>query len=581
MPPRYTWYDCSSFMQTEEDEDGTTIDLLDGIYEYTALHFTFEGTAKGGETVTLSHWSLTELPRCDTLQGKVDADGSVTIEGEFGHDRMLHVDHTGLSGVTIRNRLYPLGAFGIVIYAASTAALYLLLGLGSIRVSISKIISHIRQIAGNIPDNRRTGTYIAFFLISQAVILSFLILFGDIRYMTNDDTTMAAIAGGGYGGIPSQYIVNIHTLIGYLLKKLYTVCSGVNWLTILYLILYALSFVLLDILLVRLSVRKGVSLTVSFIVLDLSFFLFHVVFTFTGVAYALLIAGTVCAFGAQGSPKRKAVALIYILTAAMMRNNVIYTAVVMVGIYGVLTLILTGDKKRTAKLGIFIVVLVGIELISYGTNAFMLDRNLAEANFFEWGEERSSALDCKQVPYSEALKEKGMSEASYEACYNGFYYVSGAVSEEKMQLLEEANTHKYNPDIAGYFIHHFRAYSDGTYAAAIWQFIFGVLAFTGIVYGKGEYRWRMLSLYIAVICTDLIYYIIGRQLPHVMIPTYIMGMIAAVMIHTAGIRREHMRKTAVWVLVAFIVWLPCAAAGKDLLLSDTEKAVLHDIRYYI
>ena len=124
MPPRYTWYDCSSFMQTEEDEDGTTIDLLDGIYEYTALHFTFEGTAKGGETVTFSHWSLTELPRCDTLQGKVDADGSVTIEGEFGHDRMLHVDRTGLSGVTIRNRLYPLGAFGIVIYAASAAALY-------------------------------------------------------------------------------------------------------------------------------------------------------------------------------------------------------------------------------------------------------------------------------------------------------------------------------------------------------------------------------------------------------------------------------------------------------------------------
>lgn len=78
----------------------------------------------------------------------------------------------------------------------------------------------------------------------------FLICTDNIVYAKNDDTTMVSLSGGGYV-TPSEYLANIHILVGIVLKGLYLLIPNINWLTILYLIGYILSIFVLDLLLIR------------------------------------------------------------------------------------------------------------------------------------------------------------------------------------------------------------------------------------------------------------------------------------------------------------------------------------------
>ena len=62
-------------------------------------------------------------------------------------------------------------------------------------------------------DNRRWRRRCAVAFASQLALLAVLILTGRLVYATNDDTTMVAIASGGYGA-PSQYVVFMHMILG-------------------------------------------------------------------------------------------------------------------------------------------------------------------------------------------------------------------------------------------------------------------------------------------------------------------------------------------------------------------------------
>ena len=70
----------------------------------------------------------------------------------------------------------------------------------------------------------RKGKKIILFLllfISQLIILAIINACGQLVYATNDDTTMVSLACGAYGE-PSEYIVNMHIWVGYILKFLFT-----------------------------------------------------------------------------------------------------------------------------------------------------------------------------------------------------------------------------------------------------------------------------------------------------------------------------------------------------------------------
>lgn len=383
---------------------------------------------------------------------------------------------------------------------------------------------------------------------------------GYLRFATNDDTTMLAIAAGGYGGKPSPYVVNIHCLLGYILNALYTVIPDINWFTVLYLSMYAIAlFFILYI--IRKSCRSNRSLcSFGFVIVTVGFYLLLSFFSFTVAAYALLTAGMsglLYSMEAEGTVQNKStyvtvkeypcgialrimeiLSVVLIVLAAMMRTDVINTAIVMVVVYGSVAWIgqlaiearkaddeSNGNRERLLRIAIILGVLAIIETASYASNKWLLTRDKAESEFYQWGETRSKALDCAQVPYNEELfTEYGFSKASYEACYGAFYYVRDAVSEDKMRTLIDLNKKRYNPHVIGFIKAHFTAYIIPGFRR-IWQGMFVLVMLAGLVIGSRIGRIQMIALYTAVISADYAYHFIQRPMLHVMMPTYVMGSI--------------------------------------------------------
>ena len=101
-----------------------------------------------------------------------------------------------------------------------------------------------------------------------AIFISCLI-FGDVRWQTNDDALLNLIAAGAYGE-PSQYMIYTNILLGYVFKALYHLIAGINW----YLWIY-LSFNLAAILSICLIFsRKFKTVPAIFITLLVNFLLY-------------------------------------------------------------------------------------------------------------------------------------------------------------------------------------------------------------------------------------------------------------------------------------------------------------------
>lgn len=389
-----------------------------------------------------------------------------------------------------------------------------------------------------------------------------------LRFATNDDTTMLAIAAGGYGGRPSPYVVNIHFIIGYILKTLYTVIPDVNWFTVLYFVMYFLASAYVICIIARVCESRAYALITGHIMAGLSFFLLMSFFSFTVVAYALLTAGLtglIYADSRQPVPVRPIIiSTVYIISAALMRTDVINTAIVMVTVYGIVSSVLLKDKKPLLRMSYVLIGLIVTEYIAIGSNTLCLMSNAVEAAFYNWGELRSKALDCAPVPYDEALfSQNGFSRASYDACYGAFYYIKDAVSADKMKMLTDWNVNRYDPHIIGYIRSHFGAYLTDGYRR-IWQEMLAFITTAGVIAGSKVNRRKNLALYIAVISADYVYHFIRRPMLHVMMPTYVMGgilgtvLLAGSMAQLSGDKKRN--KTVVEVITVLTVILTAGAA---------------------
>ena len=90
--------------------------------------------------------------------------------------------------------------------------------------------------------------------INGALFLLFFLFFTP-AYETTDDSFMMTIASGEYTGSPSEYLVFINTLFGFLLKFLYSAMPHLNWYPLL---MYLLHFwAMVSILYVILSQRRS------------------------------------------------------------------------------------------------------------------------------------------------------------------------------------------------------------------------------------------------------------------------------------------------------------------------------------
>jgi len=406
-------------------------------------------------------------------------------------------------------------------------------------------------------------------------------------YGTNDDTTMVAIAAGGYGGTPSPYIVNIHMLIGYILKTLYTYLPAVNWMTVTYLVMYALAFFVIDDILAGYC-GNNCDTVITLCMTGISFYLMLSFFSFTVVAYALLTAGIMSLWAKGVTPE----AVVCITLASMMRVDVLNTAIVVLVVYSLVYGICSGEVgKPIKKIIILILGLTGMELISYYSNTWLLGLNDREKAFLKWGEIRSRALDCTPVPYDKGLFEAhGFSKAAYDACYGAFYYIYDAVDTEKMRLLIDWNRNRYHIHALGFIRAHFEAYTTLSYRG-VWQGLFVTIIVLNLIRNNKRGRIVTLSLYVGVLIADYAYYFVGRPLLHVMMPTYLMGSLLGLFLYfnNGSVHDEKNNKKKQFVSTALIGMLTMGIiiaihynpAKYSMVMTEDERNNLREARQYI
>lgn len=363
--------------------------------------------------------------------------------------------------------------------------------------------------------------------ISQICIFLIMILSKRIVYATNDDTTMVALACGGYG-TPSPYIMNMHILIGYFLKSLFTLCQQINWMTIFYLAVYGMGAVVLDfVFAVR---KKGVSFVAATIVVDLALLVVLNHFTFTVLAFWSGISGVValtfsfvCGKSALKMPM-SILGTIMLLLAALIRGEIIQSLMIVYAAVIAFQII----RFKSVKPLIFSLVAIVLMFVSIQSNTWLINRNPIQKQFYEWGETRSAALDCQAVPYNEAVfKEYGITQAQYNAIYGAFYYDFDTVDKGVMETLIKLNTfdNKYNLNLIGFVQAHILPLSKLYLFDNFYRLLFGAVLLFYLICGKKDNLFFALLVWTCVILNEMVFYILNRSLYRVIMPGYIFAVL--------------------------------------------------------
>lgn len=363
--------------------------------------------------------------------------------------------------------------------------------------------------------------------VSQIVILLIINAAGQLSFATNDDTTMVALAGGGYGS-PSQYIINMHIVIGYLLKWLFTICNDINWVAIFYLFVYFAAVLLLDVVFLFRS-TSTVYYICDLLIVNLVFTVVISYFTFTVVAYWAGIAGLL-AMTAAGylEKKRQRIPLcaaggFVLVLCALVRGEALKSLLIIYLAVVICVWIL--DKKKQAAV-IMACALCLIPLSSY-TNLWMVNMNPVQKEFFQWGELRSAALDCRKVPYSEELSAQGMSPAQYLMIYAPFYYDRDVINEDALQLLIDMNEplQKYNIDIMGFIQSHVSFKNNIKKFDFFYRTLFAAALLFYFILGEKSKRRFLLLIWLMAMGAEFVFYFIRRSPYRVIMPNYLMAVL--------------------------------------------------------
>ena len=369
-------------------------------------------------------------------------------------------------------------------------------------------------------------------MLSQLLILALLVITNELGYSTNDDTTMLAIVSGGYG-TPSPYLVNMHIIIGYLLKWLFTICVSVNWMTVFYIAVYLAAAFLLDLLFIF-AKERSFSFWGSIAFVDIAFLIVMSYFSFTVLAYWSAISAFAALTYAAVSKSREGkniltvFGIIMMALAAMIRGEVMKSLLI---VYVALILVeLIGGKNWRPVLVAGLALLLMV--VSIQSNFWISNHNETQKEFLNWGETRSAALDCAAVPYDPVtFAENGISENQYYSIYNAFYYTYDAVDTEVMQKLIDMNTvsNKYDFDFVSFFQWHFSELKETAYFSMLYRVLFIAAVGCFALFGKQKERVLLLLIWAATLFTEFVFFFIQRPIYRVVMPNYIMAVIMIIL----------------------------------------------------
>ncbi|MCI6936050.1 MAG: hypothetical protein MR762_05275 [Clostridiales bacterium] len=426
--------------------------------------------------------------------------------------------------------------------------------------------------------------------VSQLALLAVLILTGRLVYATNDDTTMVAIACGGYGS-PSQYVVFLHLILGYLLKFLFTICNGVNWVTVLFLVADMLSVLVLDMVFASAKRDKAGFLS-TVIVLDVALLIVLAHFTFTVVAYWAGIAGLIGLTYVFEKNADKSHRLLIGICAGiaftfclMIRAETVISLVMIYASYIAVSLLF----HRNWKPLIIALAVVCLMLVSKESNAWMNNLNLDQRTYMSWNKARSAAVDCPPVPYEEAaFSEKSITYNQYQAIYCQYYYNYDNVDTESMEALAELNSpqNRYDFDVMGMLENHFSLWGSTEQRqsfTSLYRILFAAVLLFYLVFGNRKDYPFLFLIWGSTVAAECVFYFIRRPLYRVVMPGYLMSVVLIVLCCTIDPQKEQklhsmkisLKKFTVTLCILLACGSACVYSGYQVwVYSDAERAVL-------
>lgn len=539
----------NDFIVTSEDSY-FIFDLQKLNHDYTALRLVFnpEGfDEKQDVEVDVDYSAVGTMAEEEQISGVLSAGESVLrLEQNYGTKQYLRI-HVNLpvgstytlQAIEIEQSVIELNIISLFAIAILTLSFYILINFLHLDSLICKFLKYIGKGWNAVIDRmevwetriavEKQGRKIEMLLLfgSQLLIVLLFISMKKLVYATNDDTTMLAIAGGGYGKA-SPYVINMHYVVGTFLKILFDCLPGINWMTILFLAILIGAIYCIDVILVEKEQRNFIYFLGVMLVTDLCFWLVLGYFSFTVVAYFAGIAGTIClAWGIKGEENKGcwiAIGIFWIIWAVLIRGETLKTVLLMLLLLSVYEAI----KKHNVRYLFLEIVIGAVMMCGIKSNMWLLNRDPVEQTFLEWGELRSEVLDGAQIPYSEEeFQKKGISEAQYNALYNAFYYIRDAVSIDVLNDLQELNTNrtKYNVDVIGFIQEHFEYFSIHNDYKLVYKWIFAIIVCIGFTFGTKETRIRTFLIWLSTAGIEFVYYMIQRPLYRIVMPTYILAIV--------------------------------------------------------
>jgi hypothetical protein len=257
------------------------------------------------------------------------------------------------------------------------------------------------------------------------------------QYQLNDDYAMCLTVSGAYG-VPGEHMIFSSSVLGVVLKALFSAAPAVNWygwmhFAILFLSGTAFSFLILETVPGKLRYLIALAFAGTALVPDILYM------QFTMQAYFCLAAGFALfafAFLKEGKKKKRAAMLVcaalFCLLGVMVRDKTVLTILpffLAVSAYR----LYKKDWRPAAWLAVTCVLCAG---------AMWADANAYRSNrwqdYFAYNSARSSLLDMPRLDYDanrEVFEKAGWSENDYEMFYHWYLADEETFSTEKLEAI--------------------------------------------------------------------------------------------------------------------------------------------------
>lgn len=403
---------------------------------------------------------------------------------------------------------------------------------------------------------------------------------------TNDDTGMAALASGAYGG-NTQYLVFINIIYGYFLKIFYTFLPGFNWYSFYELFFAFFALTLMGYLLLK-KIGKSWGIVIYVFLLAIFNNEFYLVLQFTRVSMLCCIVGYITFFYAIKIENRKLKILgaFFIIIGFLMRFASFKAATCFaffVGVYQILAdgTVLSFFKKEFKKFHKYLVsfiCLFSFLAICYGVDYYCYYSNPEWKEYKEYTKLRAELTDYGWPDYEEnreELSKLGITENDY------ILFKAANMSDEDVLTLEKIEKIIELKEDRNFELRQFLYDLKEIVYEYNYFFIIVAFALVGLIMGRTLLDRCIPGIIAAIFLLVLIYYdYLSRVVPRVLIPTFFMVIVCQ--LYCLNLNRNKMRKLTRAQIVAAILLICAVTSGnyrishKNALENRLDASVLYE-----